>query len=55
MITLEQTQKILLDNGEQYTEEELKLIYESLKASVRIIVQITKDEEESCSILPGKY
>lgn len=55
MITIEQTRKILLDNGEQYTEEELRLIYEGLKAKVKIIAQIAKDEEESCSILPSKH
>lgn len=54
MITIEQTRKILLDNGEQYTEEELRLIYEGLKAKVKIIAQIAKDEE-SCRILPSKH
>ena len=48
MISLEQAKKILLDNGEQYSEQEVKEIYEYLYSYAKIVT-IIRNEDEKCT------
>lgn len=46
MIDVKKAKKILLDEGEQYTDEQLLIIYEALKKMATIVTQISNSNEK---------
>ncbi len=46
MLTVENCRKILQDNGEEYTEEEIEKIRELLYKKARIVIETKKVESD---------
>lgn len=46
MMDIKEVKKLLLDEGEEYTDEQLVIIFEALKNMATIVTQISNSDEE---------